>query len=76
MSKNLDKSVKNIKKQSKILKNLEKNLKNFEKLSKMSKNVEKQDKNAKKPVKNNKIKRITGNKHSQISKNRQNCQKT
>ena len=38
--------------------------------------MEKPEKNFKKPVNNNKIKRITGNKHSQISKNGQKCQKT
>ena len=42
----------------------------------MSKNVEKTDKNAYKTGKKIKIKRVTGNKHSQISKNGQKCQKT
>ena len=50
-----------------------KNIKNRPKCQKMWKNKTKM---SKKTVKNNKIKRITGNKHSQISKNRQNCQKT
>ena len=45
-------------------------LKNRPKRRKMWKN---QTKMSKKTVKNNKIKRITGNKHSQISKK---CQKT
>ena len=35
-----------------------------------------QTKMSKKPLKNIKIKRITANEHTQISKNRQKCQKT
>ena len=42
----------------------------------MPKNLEKPTKMSKKPLKNIKIKRITGNKPSQISKNRQKCVKT
>ena len=51
-------------------------MKNIQKSTKMSKNVEKTDKNVKKNGKKLKIKRITGQKPSQISKNRQKCQKT
>ena len=42
----------------------------------MSKNVKKTEKNVKKTGKKLKIKRITGQKQSQKSKNRQKCQKT
>ena len=48
-------------------------MKNRPKCRKMWKNLTRMSKN---PVKNIKIKRITGNKPSQISKNRQKCQKT
>ena len=51
-------------------------MKNIEISSKISKNVEKTDKNVKKTAKKLKIKRITGQKPSQKSKNRQKCQNT
>ena len=56
-------------------KNLEKCVKNIEKSSKISINVEKTNKYVKKAVRNIKIKRKTGNKPSQISKNRQKYKK-
>ena len=49
-------------------------MKNIEKSSKMSKNVEKTDKNVKKTGRKLKIKRVTGKKPSQLSKNNQKFQ--
>ena len=51
-------------------------MKNIGKSSTIPRNLEKTKKMSKKPLKNIKIKRITGNKPSQISKNRQIFQKT